>query len=113
MGESELEIAAPPQTEPTASRAEARLRGQVAELEARLADVARCLEDAEQRAAELLAVSERVRQLEAELAAARAETDRVRLELERRHAAITSSRSWRMTGPLRSAARRARDFLGR
>lgn len=113
MGESELEIAATPATPPAASRAEAQLRGQAADLEARLDEVTRCLEDAEHRAAELLALSERVKQLEAQLTAARAESDRVRLELERRHAAITSSRSWRLTGPMRSAANRARDLFGR
>jgi predicted RNase H-like nuclease (RuvC/YqgF family) len=95
------------------SRAEGQLRGRVADLEARLADLARCLEDAEQRAAELLAVSERVRQLEAQLTEAKSESERVRLDLERRHAAITSTRSWRLTEPLRSAANRIRDLLGR
>jgi hypothetical protein len=74
-------------------RAEAQLRARVAELEARLADVGRCLEAAESRAADRLA-------LQAELDLA-----------WHRLAVIEASRSWRLTRPLRSGMARVRRLL--
>ena len=67
----------------TKARVEVQLRAQVADLEGRVADLSRCLEDAEQRAGELLAM-----QAWAGL-------------LEQRMAVIVSSRSWRVAAPLR------------
>jgi hypothetical protein len=90
--------AAPPQQSarrrktPPQSRVEAQLRWRVAEVEARLAEVTRCLEAAENAAA------------------VRAETIRV---WERKFDAIATSKSWRMTGFLRSGARRIRGLFRR
>jgi hypothetical protein len=72
------------------NRIEADLRARLTELEARLADVSRCLEDAEQRAGELLATQARA------------------ALLEQRIAVILTSRSWRLTTPLRRGMKRAR-----
>ena len=89
---------APPQrsprrrTSPPQSRVEAQLRWRVAEVEARLAEVTRCLEAAENAAAV------RADALD---------------EWERRFDAIATSKSWRMTGPLRSGARRIRRLFRR
>ena len=79
-------------TPPPQSRVEAQLRWQVAEVEARLAEVTRCLEAAENAAAV------RAEALE---------------QWERRFDAIATSKSWRMTGPLRSGARRIRRLFRR
>ena len=80
---------------PAASRTEAQLRARVAELEAQLADVARCLEAAENRAAELLAARDALR------------------EAERKLAVISATRSWRLTAPVRIVGQRVRRLLGR
>ena len=78
-----------------AGRTEAQLRARVRQLEAALEDAGRCLEDAERRAAELLA--------------ARAEIQ----DLQRRLGVIATSRTWRLTAPLRSAMARVRRSVGR
>jgi hypothetical protein len=80
-----------------ANRSEAQLRFEVVELEARLAEVSRCLQGAEERAAEAAYARE-------ELAAVLADT-------ELRLAVIINSRSWRLTGPLRSIGRRLRTLF--
>jgi hypothetical protein len=80
---------------PAASRTEAQLRARVAELEAQLTDVARCLEAAENRAAELLAVHDALR------------------EAERKLAVIKATRSWRFTAPVRTVGQRVRRLSGR
>lgn len=67
-------------------RLEVQLRAQLDGLEDRLHDMSRCLQDAEQRADEL--------------------HDRATL-LEEQLAVILSSRSWRLTKPLRRALERA------
>lgn len=77
---------------PPAGPTEARLHARVAELEARLSEVSRCLVDAENRAAE------RQRAVE---------------ELDRRYTVIATSRSWRMTRALRAAGGRVRDLFRR
>jgi hypothetical protein len=77
-----------------ASRTEVRLRIQVAELEEQLAEIAACLQAAEQRAAELLGTRDQM-----ETATA---------EAERRFAVIAGSRSWQLTKPLRLAMDRLR-----
>jgi len=82
---------------PPANRAEGRLRFEVAELQARLAEVTRCLEAAENRTAEVVRARD-------ELAAAAA-------DLDRRMAVIVASRSWRMTGSLRAVGRRLRSLF--
>jgi TolA-binding protein len=74
--------ASPPQ-----SRVEAQLRWRMAELEARVSELGRCLGAAEYRSSELVQTVE---------------------EAERRFEAIATSKSWRMTGFLRSGARRIR-----
>jgi hypothetical protein len=84
---------------PRPSRTEVQLRARVAELEARLADVTRCLESAENRAAELLAMREQVVSVQA--------------DAERRLAELANSNSWRMTKPLRSARAWIRRVFGR
>ncbi|MGA2009568.1 MAG: hypothetical protein ABSH51_03385 [Solirubrobacteraceae bacterium] len=67
----------------------------MAELEARLADMSECLQDAEQRAGELLVV-------------------RARTELlEQTFAVIVASRSWRFTRPLRRVMAGVRALLPR
>jgi len=84
---------------PRVSRAEVQLRARVVELEARLADVTRCLEAAE-RGGE-----------EARCALAGSE--------QARHAAvlkvgsIEATRSWRSTAPLRRVGGRVRRLLRR
>jgi len=80
---------------PAASRTEAQLRARVAELEAQLTEVARCLEAAENRAAELLAVHDALR------------------EAERKLAVIRATRSWRFTAPVRIVGQRVRRLLRR
>ncbi len=79
------------------SRSEAQLRSKLAELDARLAEVTRCLEAAETRAAEV--------------ASAKGEIEAQLRRLERRLAVIVSSRSWRMTRPLRTSGRLMRSLL--
>lgn len=79
----------------TAGRVEIQLRARVEQLEAALGDAGRCLEDAEHRAAELLA--------------SRARTE----DLERKLAVIVASRSWRLAAPLRNEMQRARRLLRR
>ncbi len=74
------------------SRDEARLRERVAELEARLTEVTRCLEDAENRADHAGAAA---RQAEQTLETIRATT------------------SWKLTAPLRTGMGRVRRMLGR
>ena len=68
------------------------MRWRVAEVEARLAEVTRCLEAAENTAA---------------LRAAALDV------AERKFDAIATSKSWRMTGPLRSGATRIRRLFRR
>lgn len=91
-----------------ASRVEAQLRARIAELESKLAEVLRCLQDAEGRAAEVLVMKERVRSLEEE----RTVNDNLE-DAHRRLAVIAGSRSWRITKPLRSVAQRARRMRPR
>jgi hypothetical protein len=79
----------------TNARIEVQLRAQLADLEARVADLSRCLEDAEQRAGELLTM-----QAWAAL-------------LEQRMAVILSSRSWRLTTPLRRIMKDVRGSASR
>jgi predicted RNase H-like nuclease (RuvC/YqgF family) len=92
-------------------REQSLLRAQVDELQERLADVSRCLEDAELRAAELVAVHARAEMLEDELNAARSRADSLEEELtamrhmEQSFARLAASRSWRYTKPLRAAKR--------
>ncbi len=82
-------------TEAWDGRVEIQLRARVEQLEAALEDAGRCLEDAERRAAELLA-------------------SRARVEyLERKLALMVASRSWRLAAPLRNEMTRARRLLGR
>jgi hypothetical protein len=81
---------------------EAQLRARIGQLEAALADTARCLDDAEGRAAELLAARARIRELEDELA-----STTQRLEV------IVTSKSWRLTTPLRRAVARSRRAAAR
>jgi hypothetical protein len=95
---AEVDLLAPDDTTalrdpPPGSRTETQLRARVAELEAQLVDLSRCLADAENRAAELVAV--------------RAELDTVQRNL----AVIAASRSWRLTAPLRSGMRDVRRRL--
>jgi hypothetical protein len=98
VAEPELGVTGPPtnhrppsRREPhPASRTEAKLRVQVTELETRLSEVSRCLVDAENRVAERQGAVE---------------------DLERRYAVIATSRSWRMTSGLRSAARGVRRLF--
>ena len=80
---------------PAADHTEAQLRARIAMLEAQLAEVASCLENAETRGAELLAVRARVTALEAKIAV------------------INATRSWRYTAPLRVGGRYLRRRLGR
>jgi hypothetical protein len=77
------------------SRLEAQLRARVAQLEAALEDSAGCLEDAERRASELMAVTAQLESLEETLAV------------------IVASKSWRLTTPLRRAVERARSSARR
>ena len=103
--------AARPESPPD-GRAEARLRARVAELEAQLAQITQCLEDAETRAAELLAARDRITTLETQLGRASEAHDALR-ELERKYTIVTTSRSWLMTAPLRRRMERIRGFVGR
>lgn len=73
------------------NRAEAQLQARVAELEARVSEITRCLEAAES---------------EAELARRRAADAERTLEM------VRATRTWRMTGPLRSGMGRLRHMLG-
>jgi hypothetical protein len=82
---------------PPANRSEAQLRFDVVELEARLAEVSRCLQGAEERAAEAAHARD-------ELAAGLA-------DIELRFAVIVNSRSWRLTSPLRTIGRRLRTLI--
>lgn len=93
------------------TRVEAQLRERVASLETRVAELTHCLERAENRAAALTAAQERVRLLEAELASTEASQSRID-ELERRLSVITTSRSWQMTKPVRTAMSRVRGGVG-
>jgi hypothetical protein len=79
---------------PPRSRTEVQLQARIAELEARVADITRCLEAAEQRAVERVG-----------------QADAARLEAERVLAVIASSRSWRMTSLLRGTMERVRRAL--
>lgn len=79
---------------PATSRSEAQLRFRVSELEARLAEVTRCLEAAENRTAEV-----------------QTEVESVKVEAGRQLAVIFDSKSWRLTEPLRSAGRRIRSLI--
>jgi len=83
-----------------AGRAEAQLRARVVELEMQLGEVVRCLEDAENRAAEVLALRERVGSLEARLVAS-----------ERKLTIIVGTRTWRYTTPVRTAGKHVRRLL--
>jgi len=74
---------------------EAQLRAHVVELEARLTEVTRCLQAAENRASALLEMT------------ARAEA------AERMVAVLVDSSSWRLTGPLRWTMQRIRRSFGR
>lgn len=74
---------------------EAQLRAHVVELEARLTEVTRCLETAENRASALLEMT------------ARAEA------AERMVAVLVDSSSWRVTRPLRWTMQRIRRPFGR
>jgi hypothetical protein len=85
-----LPLAGEPAPEPESGRVEAQLQGRIAQLEAAVTDLGRCLEDAEQRAAELEATRARAAALEEKLAV------------------VVTSRSWRLTTPLRRAVQRAR-----
>jgi hypothetical protein len=77
-----------------ASQVEAQLRARIAELEAQLTEAARCLQAAENRSADRLAL-------------------RAALDLsEHRLAVTTASRSWRFTRLLRSFMARVRRPLG-
>jgi predicted nucleic acid-binding Zn-ribbon protein len=115
---------------PPESRTEARLRSRIADLEAKLAELTHCLENAETRASELLSMraqarelavlvasmTERARQLDAQLAAATeasARSDAALAELDRRFTSIATSRSWQLTRPLRLGMERVRALLGR
>lgn len=71
-------------------------------LEAQLAEVAGCLENAETRSAEVLALRARVRSLE-----------EARTELWNKIQVINTTRSWRYTAPLRVGGRYLRRRLGR
>lgn len=74
------------------SRVEAQLRGRVDELEARVTEIARCLEVAEHAADE-----------------ARSATRHAEQTIE----TIRGTTSWRLTAPMRSAMARVRRILGR
>lgn len=84
---------------PRLSRAQLQARDHIAELEARLADVTRCLEAAE-RGREESRVG---------LVAAEDALRATQLKLER----IEATRSWRMTAPLRGAMGRLRRLFRR
>lgn len=90
-----------PRGEPS-SQAEARLRAHAAQLEARLLEVTHCLEQAEQRSAEVLTLRDQLQRYENALRAA-----------EQKHVALTNTRSWRLTEPLRSGMGWSRRVLGR
>ncbi len=77
------------------ARIEVQLRAQLADLEARVADLSRCLEDAEQRAAELVAIQ------------------RWAAVHEQRMAIILNSHSWRLTTPLRRIMEHLRGSASR
>ncbi len=91
-------------TPPAAGHAEAQLRARVTELEVQLGEVARCLEDAENRAAEVLALRERAGSLEARLVTA--------VAAERTLAMVERTRTWRFTAPVRTAGKHVRRLLG-
>jgi chromosome segregation ATPase len=96
-------------------RTEAQLRERVVGLEARVAEVTRCLEAAENRAAELAATQQRMRSMQERVQSIEAERDLLRAridELERKLRVITTSRSWQMTKHARSAMSRVRRTLG-
>jgi hypothetical protein len=86
------------QEQPADAGTEIRLRARIEQLETALLDAARCLEDAERRAAEVLA-------MERELGPARVAVRKLEV--------IEASRSWRLTTPLRRYAARARRLLKR
>lgn len=79
-----------PEPSPLDGRGETQLRARVAELEAQLVEIARCLEDSEARAADAVAL--------------RADFETVMGTLRR----MEASRSWRLTRPMRSAIGRLR-----
>lgn len=89
---------------PATGHAAAQLRARVTELEVQLGEVARCLEDAENRAAEVLALRERVGSLEARLVPA--------VAAERTLATVQRTRTWRFTAPVRTAGKHVRRLLG-
>jgi hypothetical protein len=93
---------APDPEAPATDHTEAKLRARIAMLEGQLAEVARCLRDAETRSAEVLTLRARVTSLED-----------ARNELWNKIAAINATRSWRYTGPLRVGGRYLRRRLGR
>lgn len=82
-----------------AGHREAQLRARVAELEAQLDGIAACLDQAETRAAEVVAL--------------RAELQVVAAGYERRIADIRKTRSWRFTAPLRAWNRYMNRLPGR
>jgi hypothetical protein len=86
-------------------RAVAQLRARIEQLESALADSVVCLEDAERRAAELVSMRARVAHLESvehELAVT-----------QQKLLVIVTSKSWRLTTPLRRAMERARPSVRR
>jgi DNA repair exonuclease SbcCD ATPase subunit len=99
MAEPELEVVAStpppprlgaPAERPPASRLEAQLHVRVGELQAQLAEVTRCLADAENRASELLSLREQAKQLESQAAEVFALNERV-TDLETQLAAATAA----------------------
>jgi len=78
---------------PPASRLEAQLHVRVGELQAQLAEVTRCLADAENRASELLSVREQAKQLESQLAVTAASAAAAAEAAERAAAEAAESRA--------------------
>jgi hypothetical protein len=85
----------------------ARMRA--SELQARVEQLGVRLVDAELRCAELPGVRAEMDSLREELAAAKAAQEGAEYWLE----CMKSTASWRLTGPLRSAKKRAQTLLGR
>lgn len=103
---------------PAANHAEAQLRPRVAQLEAQLVEAARCLEAAEHRAAEVVALRAEVVALRAEVGPLRESVPSLEARLaeaemaERTLAVIRRTNSWRFTAPVRICGGYVRRLLG-
>ncbi len=81
------------------------------ELELQLGEIAHCLEDAENRAAEVIALREEVIAVREEVIALH-ERLLTALAAERELAVIVRTRSWRYTTPARTVGKHVRRQLG-